>query len=229
MAIKDQKKCSAKSKRSGQHCKALAMANGKCRVHGGKTPKGLNSPNLKHGGYSSYLPKGFAERTDQFAADPNYTELKEAIGVQKTRITELFAELEEREPVEVWRKLKRLYLRWQDLLKEVEFDEFGEVPDDYPKKQAIEFAQVEFETLLINGCAAEEKADMVWKKIEASQDRLRKLNETESKRIKESGEFITKEGFAIYNLYVQQIIIENVPDAAVRNTIADKLISAGLK
>lgn len=34
------KKCSAKAKSTGERCGQLAMENGKCRFHGGKTPRG---------------------------------------------------------------------------------------------------------------------------------------------------------------------------------------------
>jgi hypothetical protein len=30
------------------------MANGRCKLHGGKTPGGVNSKNFKHGKYSIY-------------------------------------------------------------------------------------------------------------------------------------------------------------------------------
>jgi hypothetical protein len=53
-------RCGAKT-RSGTSCKAPAMANGRCRMHGGKstgprTPEGLErsrNANLKHGLYSA--------------------------------------------------------------------------------------------------------------------------------------------------------------------------------
>lgn len=33
-------KCGAKSKRTGEPCRQIALANGRCRFHGGKTPRG---------------------------------------------------------------------------------------------------------------------------------------------------------------------------------------------
>jgi hypothetical protein len=53
-------RCGAKT-RKGTPCKALAMANGRCRMHGGKstgprTPEGLErsrKANFKHGFYSA--------------------------------------------------------------------------------------------------------------------------------------------------------------------------------
>ena len=54
-------RCGAHSKRTGRSCKAPAMPNGRCRMHGGKstgprTPEGLarsRKANWKHGGYSA--------------------------------------------------------------------------------------------------------------------------------------------------------------------------------
>ncbi|MGA8601739.1 MAG: HGGxSTG domain-containing protein [Beijerinckiaceae bacterium] len=44
-------RCGARSKRAGEPCRAAAMKNGRCRMHGGKStgaPKG-NQNALKHG------------------------------------------------------------------------------------------------------------------------------------------------------------------------------------
>jgi hypothetical protein len=54
-------KCGARSKRTGQPCRQPAMANGRCRLHGGKstgpkTSQGLERTrkgNWKHGLYSA--------------------------------------------------------------------------------------------------------------------------------------------------------------------------------
>jgi len=42
--------CTAKSKRSGKRCKRWASpGRTKCRMHGGRTPRGKDSPHFKHG------------------------------------------------------------------------------------------------------------------------------------------------------------------------------------
>jgi hypothetical protein len=53
-------RCGARSKRTGKPCRAAAMPNGRCKVHGGKstgprTPEGLERSrraNWKHGQFS---------------------------------------------------------------------------------------------------------------------------------------------------------------------------------
>jgi hypothetical protein len=49
-----QETCGAKT-RNGQSCKNAPMQNGRCRMHGGTTPKGVDSPQYKTGRYSKYV------------------------------------------------------------------------------------------------------------------------------------------------------------------------------
>src|SRR5215468_2770168 len=51
-------------------CERLAMANGRCQVHGGLTPAGIANPNLTAGGkYSKYLPIGLLEIWNELVTD----------------------------------------------------------------------------------------------------------------------------------------------------------------
>lgn len=65
------KTCGAKT-RGGGKCKKAAMPNGRCKLHGGKTPGGTDSVHFKHGYYSKVfrgrLAERFAEAHD--AGDP---------------------------------------------------------------------------------------------------------------------------------------------------------------
>lgn len=48
-------RCGAKSKRTGMPCKAPAMSNGRCRMHGGKSPGAPtgNQNAYKHGCFTA--------------------------------------------------------------------------------------------------------------------------------------------------------------------------------
>lgn len=68
-------RCKAKSKQSGQQCKKHAVPGYEvCEIHGGKTPRGMNSPHWKHGNnsiYRDYLPDGIKSKVEAFEnADP---------------------------------------------------------------------------------------------------------------------------------------------------------------
>jgi hypothetical protein len=50
--------CSARCRtRGGEPCRNAAMPNGRCRMHGGKSPAGIASPAWKSGRFSRYMPK----------------------------------------------------------------------------------------------------------------------------------------------------------------------------
>jgi hypothetical protein len=54
-------RCKARSKQTGERCKAWAAPGREvCRHHGGKTPRGLASPSFKHGLYSKWAAPDLA-------------------------------------------------------------------------------------------------------------------------------------------------------------------------
>ena len=82
------KRCGAKT-RTGALCKALAMPNGRCRMHGGASLALLAHPNYRHGLYSKYSPEGMAFR----AAKKRRKHMRERIrAIRKMSWGELRAE-----------------------------------------------------------------------------------------------------------------------------------------
>lgn len=62
--------CGAKT-RSGKPCANDAMANGRCRMHGGKSLKGIESATYKTGLYSKFAPTQIRDKIEYFQdADP---------------------------------------------------------------------------------------------------------------------------------------------------------------
>lgn len=61
--------CNAKT-RSGAPCRQSAMANGRCKMHGGLSLSGVDSPTFKHGRYSKVMPKRIADSLSASDADP---------------------------------------------------------------------------------------------------------------------------------------------------------------
>jgi hypothetical protein len=57
------KRCGARTRTADRHpCRKWAMANGRCAFHGGKSLRGIASPQFRHGRYSTLLPLNLAER-----------------------------------------------------------------------------------------------------------------------------------------------------------------------
>jgi len=72
MALNDAPRCTARAKTTGEQCKNPAVAGSdKCRMHGGKTPRGVESASYKHGLYSGYMSSSIGDKAQRFLeADP---------------------------------------------------------------------------------------------------------------------------------------------------------------
>lgn len=78
---------SPKRRKPGQICDSVVrMANGRCKIHGGKTPTGIAAPNYQHGRYSDYLPSKLGERYARAYSDPLLLSLRPEIALLDTRI-----------------------------------------------------------------------------------------------------------------------------------------------
>jgi hypothetical protein len=77
------------------------MTNGRCRLHGGLSLKGVNAPSFKHGRRSKYLknlPRQLRNGYRELLADPDLLSLKEEIGLLTARINEVLGRLSESAP-----------------------------------------------------------------------------------------------------------------------------------
>jgi len=80
-----------------------------CAIHGGKTPRGIASPHLKHGRNSKHLPTRLLSSYLESLNDPQQLELTEAIAVIDSRIAELISKLDIKEARNWYRELNGLF------------------------------------------------------------------------------------------------------------------------
>lgn len=82
--------CKAKAKHSGKQCQRRAVA-GKdvCVVHGGKSPRGMESPHFKTGRYSNDAPARLNARYLAGLNDTELTSLRDEIALVDSRTAEL--------------------------------------------------------------------------------------------------------------------------------------------
>lgn len=105
-ATPGKKRCGAKlRKKPGKRCQSdKLMPNGRCRLHGGKTPSGLASPNWKHGLKSKHRWQGslpsehsaggsLADRFEAAMDDPSLASLRQALAVNDALLTSYLANL----------------------------------------------------------------------------------------------------------------------------------------
>lgn len=67
------------------------MPNGRCRLHGGRTPAGVASPHFKTGRYSKVLPARLLERYQTALADPDLLAMHDEIALLDAQLQEIVA------------------------------------------------------------------------------------------------------------------------------------------
>lgn len=105
--MQDQPHCTATSKRSGQPCHNRPM-NGRavCRMHGGKSRKGLNHPSTTHGRYSQDLLLRMMHDYEAGKLDPEALVLLDEIGLSTAMIQQT---LRSSQLPAFWGELQDLY------------------------------------------------------------------------------------------------------------------------
>lgn len=87
-------RCGAR-KRNGTLCQSRPMANGKCRLHGGLTPCGINSPHYKDGKYSKYLPSHLKSDYEAAVSDPELLSLRDDVALYESMQKEQVRRMEQ--------------------------------------------------------------------------------------------------------------------------------------
>ena len=156
--------CGAKTRR-GTACKQPAKINGRCRYHGGLTPKGVMSPHYKHGRYSKYMPKGMLEEYERGLHDPELLVLVDQVALIDSRVTGLLQRLSTRESGRAWKELQRLWKDFDLAMRK------GDAED-------IQYLRVEIDRIIRQGVG--EVAQ--WEELGVQVDRLSRLKKSERDR-----------------------------------------------
>jgi hypothetical protein len=110
--------CGAKT-RKGTPCQNPAMKNGRCRMHGGATPRGTDLPQFKSGRYSKSLPDKLAGRYEEALSDEERHDLRDEIALAEAKIFDLFSGMK-RGPASLearaWNDVERWTARKQRLV-----------------------------------------------------------------------------------------------------------------
>ena len=205
------RQCNATSKRTGEACKARAV-NGstKCYHHGGKTPSGIASPNLKHGRYSRYLPARLSGQYEASKNDPALLELREDIALIDSRLSDLIVRVDTGESGQIWKDLVETY---------------SELDIAIRKKDSVSMMQSLTElNRLVNLGKDDYRA---WSEIHEVIEQRRRLVESERKRLVEAKQTLTIDQAMLMISALTDIIRTHVTDRKILSAITadvDKLI-----
>ena len=106
MSIGDAPRCTARSKRTGQPCtQPVCSGRTKCRLHGGRSRRGLAAPAWKDGRYSKTLPADLADTYERARTDPELLALRDELALVDVRLMSLLERLAEGETSTGWAKV----------------------------------------------------------------------------------------------------------------------------
>lgn len=198
--------CGAKT-RSGEPCKNRQMANGRCRFHGGKTPKGMGLPQFKHGRYSKYMPKRLLERYDQAVQDPELLSLREEVAALDARIADVMLRVDTGESGNMWKVARDAFKALELATRRKEEIE-----------QGIQFRKLG--SILGHGIADYS----AWNELKALfQDRRRLVESERKRRVEEQLTMTLEEGMNLMTA-MTMAVKQNVEDRATLVAIQDAFI-----
>lgn len=167
--------CGAK-KRDGTPCKAPAMANGRCRIHGGKSPKGMLVNTYKTGKYSKYLPARMQERYTAAVNDSELLSLRSDLALMEARIADLLTRVDTGEAGKAWQEIKAVY---RDLSYNF----------NAKNTTGVMRSMADMQGILDRGYADYQ----AWNELQACLEQKRRLQESEQKRLVAMGQMVTAE------------------------------------
>jgi hypothetical protein len=194
--------CGAKT-RSGEPCKSFAMANGRCRMHGGKAPRGHALPQTTHGRYSKDLPTRLAARYEEAANDPDLLQLDSEIHLTDAMIRERLSTLDTGESGRLWKALKQ---EWTTFALARRSGDTAGMTESLAQIEAL------INRGVADWSARQEVLDMV--------ERRRKLVDSEGKRRVQMQQMITPDRAMLLVSALADTVMRHVSDADIRAAIA---------
>ena len=96
--------CGAAIRRKpGQHCRRPPVPGRKrCRLHGGLSPQGPDSPHWKTGRYSRVMPRRLVEHALEALSDPDVLSLRDEIMLVDVRVADLLSRIDSGGSIPKW-------------------------------------------------------------------------------------------------------------------------------
>lgn len=220
--------CRAKRRSGEGFCRAAAMVGtNRCRIHGGSTPRGIASPHFKHGIYSKALPTRLfrkevyreslredeREDFDRLRLDENITSLSAEIAILRMRVEDLLKLRDVGNTADAWktaREATKAMIRARKYDQELEFD-----------KAFDKLCEALLEDVDYN----------YHKEITAQIEQVRKLTDTEQRRLLSMQQLVTSNEFMTALNAILRAVKDNVSNReevqATLTAIQRILIGAG--
>lgn len=203
--------CGAKTRR-GTDCQAPAMSNGRCRVHGGASLKGVDAPAWRTGRWSKYLGQSIAPIVaDQMnEALHDRMSMDQELALVDTRIALLLEGLGRKESGVAWGELQGAIGDF-DAAQKLGKNGLGKM------HEALERIRV-----LSSEGASESEA---WDKVMDLINKRRILVESEERRAVANGKSIPSD--QVQNLFaaITNIVMDEIKDKGARRRVNERILA----
>lgn len=189
----DDEICGALNKKK-KMCGNSPNESGRCRLHGGGSPKGLDHPRTKHGGYSRYLPDALKEKYQAAQTDEDLLSLKEEMALVTTRLYELAEKVQETAGKKKYSELVRLWRDWHKAKAN------GSKSEKYIKQDLDE-------------CIENIEHDLkIWDEVTNLVNMKRKLVDSEQRKLNNLQQFIPTEKVMLFIGAVMDVVSNEIED-----------------
>lgn len=199
------KRCGAKLRNKNAVCRQWGIQpSGRCRLHGGVTPRGPDAGAFKHGLYSKALPKNLKKSFESLTNDPNLLEGRAEVALMQLRLTQLSGRVQCNESGRAWAQLKALFTRFKAANDE--------------ENQAGMLAALNEMSVLVDGEVNDEAA---WAELTEYVDKATRVAEREWKRVIANRQVVTVEQVHAIAAALIAAVNANVKDTQTRLAIAE--------
>lgn len=207
----ERRECGAQKRgKPVEYCRAPAMANGRCRIHGGKSLRGIAAPQFQTGRYSKYLPERLVASYQEALDDEELLNNRHEIAVWQARLQELLERVDTGESGKRWEEVQTA---WALLRLAMDAGE-----DITANMRAVDQA--------IRAGVADYAA---WEDVAKATERRSRLVDREQRRMEALSQYLPVEQALAFMAAVMDVVRQHVSDRQVLSLIATDLdrLSAG--
>jgi hypothetical protein len=201
-------KCGALT-RQGTACLQPAMRNGRCRMHGGKTPRGAELPQFSHGRYSKAIPDRLSMRYEEALSDAERHDLRDEIALSEAKIDDLLAGMGRGES-------DSILLLMRDKERQMRAAEARGDSERAGRRLR--------EILTLIRCGGDES--LAWKDVDGWIARKTRTVEADARIAATKQQMISVEEMMALIGLILSAIRRHVPDQSVRNALAQEIRAA---
>lgn len=186
----------------------------RCKLHGGKSKRGVESGTFKTGERSRFVPQRYLADAERAMADPDVMSVRFDFALAEARNAELLRSIDAASSIEAWLQARGAADRVKAAL--------GKSPA--PKVKAALDRLLE---VVSGGTSAANAERSAWKELRNNMRVRARLVEVERRRLEAMGATMSAEQALALAARLAAIVNEHVQDPAVRQRIADEILAAG--